>query len=363
MIEASRKDQLPDLVEGPEAPIDNDRRKAISDLAAAIDFESPRTIMEFGSKAAQQTDHFTDVMLSKSRPADLDETGNRLTEIVLVAQQFDIDSLDNPWGRVPVVGSLLKSLMMTKQRAVARFESVKTQVDKLVNVVENTAQQLQERDADYQDIYRSVREEYESLGLHIEALELRLSQLAGEQAKLDLNSHDLAVSERASVLEAAQKNLSKRGDDLRVLQHAMLQMLPMVRILQANNLAVIDKFTTIRTLTLPTWKRTFLLALSLNEQKDAADLADTIDDATNKMLTRNAEMLRQNSVAIAKSNQRLVIDISTLKSVHSNILATLSEVRQIHVDGQATRASTVAELDNLRREMTNSVKAIVNSKD
>jgi uncharacterized protein YaaN involved in tellurite resistance len=347
-----------DMDDASRTPPRNEHERQVSDLAAAIDFEKPASILEFGSAAAARADQFTDAMLSKARPADLDETGKQLTEIVLAAQQFDVDSLDNPWGRLPIIGSVLKSVMMSKERALARFETVKTQIDKLVGSVESTAKRLKSRDADYQLIYAAVRQEYETLGLHVEAISKRLEELRAELDSLEAQPADVFGAERINLLESAQKNLAKKSDDLKVLQHSMLQMMPMVRILQANNLAVIDKFATIRSLTLPTWKRTFLLALSMNEQKDAADLADTIDNATNEMLKRNAEMLKQNSIAIAKSNQRLVIDVATLKAVHSNVLETLNEVRQIHIDGASSRAAAIADLEHLRREMAQGVKSL-----
>ncbi len=111
-----------------------------------------------------------------------------------------------------------------------------------------------------------------------------------------------------------------------------MQMLPMVRIIQSNNIALVDKFKTIRQLTLPAWKRAFVMALTLDEQKNAVELANTIDDATNSLMKRNAELLHQNSVATAKANQRLVVDVETLKHVHEEILQTLADVRDEHLN-------------------------------
>lgn len=344
------------------APMPDDMRRdlAVEELAASIDILSPRSILEFGGKAAEATGRYTDDILSKARPADLDETGRTLTEIVVTAQEFDLSSLDHPLGRLPVIGGALRFLTRSKERAVARFESVKTQVDKLVASVEGTAARMERRDQDYQAIYRGIREEYESLGLHVAAIGVRLGEVARDLEGLR-SASDMAGMERLAVLEAAGKALAKRRDDLVVLQHAAMQSLPMVRILQANNLSIIDKFTTIRTLTLPAWKRTFLLALTLEEQKQATGLADAIDDATNAMMKRNAEMLKQNSIAVARSNQRLVIDVETLKSVHDNILETLKEVRAIHVDGEASRAQAIAELGRLRGEMKDAVRALAST--
>jgi uncharacterized protein YaaN involved in tellurite resistance len=333
---------------------DEDR---VEDLAASIDIYSPRSILEFGGAVAEATSRYTDDILSKARASDLDETGKTLTDIVMTAQDCDISSLDNPMGRLPLIGEALKFLSRGKERAVARFDSVKIQIDKLVASVEATANRMERQDRDYTAIYKGIRDEHAQLGLHIQAIEQRLVEVERERDMLK-QSVDMEEIEKAAVMEAACQFLAKRKDDLVVLQHAAMQSLPMVRILQSNNLALIDKFTTIRTLTLPAWKRTFLLTLTLDEQKQAAGLANAIDDATNSMMKRNAELLKQNSVAVAKANQRLVIDVETLKSVHENVVQTLDEVRTIHLEGQATRSKALSELGRLRAEMSGAVKSL-----
>jgi uncharacterized protein YaaN involved in tellurite resistance len=160
------------------------------------------------------------------------------------------------------------------------------------------------------------------------------------------------------MLSSIRNQMLKRADDMRVLQHAALQTLPMIRIIQSNNLTLIDKFHNIQQLTLPAWKRAFMLALTLDEQKNAVQLADSIDNATNAMMRRNAELLHSNSVATAKANQRLVVDVSTLKDVHEQILRTLQDVRREHEQGQAQRREALGELDRLRLEMAGAVKAL-----
>lgn len=336
---------------------DEDRRRLVREIAEGIDFGSARSILQFGAKVVENASRHTDSMLAQARADDLSETGKTLTEIVLLAQSFDASSLDYPWTRLPVVGSILSSLFRIKDRVISRFDSVKDQIDKLVGSVESTAALLEKRDLDFQAMYESVKAEYGELGLHIEAIELRLADLDRDIGAINPHEFDMDAAERLGRLDAARKTLVKRADDLRVMHHSLMQMMPMVRILQTNNLAIIDKFTTIRTLTLPTWKRTFLLALSLNEQRDAVGLADTIDQATNAMLKRNAQLLRENSIAVAQSNQRLVIDVDTLKSVHETVLATLREVRQIHADGEAARAGTLQELAQLRSQMIEGLTA------
>lgn len=325
-------------------------------LAKTIDYHSIFSIQEFGSEISEKTASYTDKILETARTTALNDTGKQLNQIVIAAQEFDLQQLDHPLSRTPVIGAIFKKFAMTKEKAMARFETVKGQVDKLVRNVDSTAELLNRRNIDYQSMYAGVRQEHELLGQHVMAIELRLREMDEEMSKLRSAGSDLDNTEKIAVLEACRSALSKRSDDLKMLQHSALQMLPMVRVIQSNNLALVDKFQTIRQLTLPAWKRSFMLALALDEQKSAVELSNTIDDATNSLMKRNAELLHQNSVATAKASQRMVVDIETLREVHGKIILTFNDVRNAHESGTAERKTAIAELERLRNEMAEGMK-------
>lgn len=329
----------------------------VKTLAAMINVGSVSSILEFGSDAVSKTNSLTDQILERATVRDLGETGEQLSKIVVAAQEFDFDAFDNPMSRVPVLGSIFKKLNSSKAKMLTKFESVKTQMDHIMTSVENTAQKMTKRDREYSEIYQNVREEYEQLGLYIEAIRLRLQELDQDITNGGSDNSDVEKMERTSILEAARQALSKRADDLEVIRHSAMQTLPMIRIIQSNNYALVDKFATIRSLTLPAWKRAFMMAISIAEQKDANDLAVSIDNTTNALLKRNAELLQQSSIAIAQSNQRLVIDVDTLKSVHASIISTLQDVRKVHVEGAEARRTAILELSNLRIELMDAVQS------
>lgn len=342
------------LVEPQADPVVDDEILA---LAESIDISSPLSVQQFGKRIAERSAQYADEILAAARSADLDETGAQLNAIVVTAQQFNLGSLDSKVSRAPVIGALFRKLAAVREKAVARFDSVKEQVDKLVEQVESTAGLLERRNTDFQAMYEGVKDEYEALGKHVQAIELRFADVDRAMAEIG-RGDDLAAAERLAMLEAVRQQMRKRADDMLVLQHAAMQTLPMIRIIQSNNLTLIDKFENIRQLTLPAWKRTFMLALTLEEQKGATELATSIDDATNAMMRRNAELLHQNSVATARANQRLVVDVETLQDVHQKILQTLTDVRREHEEGGAKRRAALDELERLRVEMTSTVRAI-----
>ena len=114
---------------------------------------------------------------------------------------------------------------------------------------------------------------------------------------------------------------------------------------------LVDKFHTIREITVPTWKRQFMLALTLDEQENAVTLAREIDDTTNSLLKRNAELLHSNSVATAKANQRLVIDVETLKTVQDTLIKTVGEVIQIQRQGAEQRKAAERQIGKMREDL------------
>lgn len=187
-------------------------------------------------------------------------------------------------------------------------------------------------------MFENVNNDYRSLGLHIAAGHLKLQDLKQEIVELSAgNKQDQNVIQRIYDLNHVVNNLEKRLHDLHVLQQSALQTLPMIRIIQANNLMLVDKFYAIKNITIPAWKNQITLALSLNEQKNSVQLANTIDDATNEILKRNADLLHTNSISTAKANQRSIIDDSTLEHVQSKLIQTVNDVIAIQKQGVQER--------------------------
>jgi len=93
------------------------------------------------------------------------------------------------------------------------------------------------------------------------------------------------------------------------------------------------------------------LAISLNEQRNSVQLANTIDDATNELLKRNADLLHQNSVDTAKANQRSVIDIETLEHVQNTLIKTVNDVIQIQKEGMQKREEASTRIKALQSNL------------
>ena len=328
----------------------------IRTLAEQIRTESPATVAEYGQKVGEHTSNYADSLLEQVRGDELNNAGNKLGQIVAIARTLNVNSLSEHRSRIPVIGAFLDRFKLRAEAFKDKFANAREQIETLINEVGAMQNSISDRNQGLEKMHGVVIEEHRLLGLHIAAGRIRLGELQEEvnrkQAQLAGSNDPILVQEIADT-NAVISKLDKRIGDLVALQHSAMQSLPTIRMIQANNQMLVDKFNTIQTLTIPAWKRQFLLAISLNEQKNAVTLATNIDDATNNLLRSNAELLYCNSVNSAKANQRLVIDVETLKTVHENLIKTVENVIQLQNEGVKERKRAENEIARMRDDLRN----------
>ncbi|MCO8046405.1 toxic anion resistance protein [Acinetobacter bohemicus] len=309
---------------------------------------SHNTVAEYGKNIASKTSSYTDELLNLVQNKDLDATGQKLNQVVQVAQQLNTSSILNKRKSSGFLGNIINKFKGVKGNFDTHFNTTKEQIDVLVKEIETSQSGLKARVDTLDKMFDGVQDEYKQLGIHIAAGRLREQELQQEIAQLTALEQDQNTTQKIYDLNHLANNLEKRISDLQVLQQSAMQTLPMIRIIQSNNLMLVDKFYAIKNITLPAWKNQISLAISLNEQKNSVQLANTIDDATNELLRRNADLLHQNSVDTAKANQRSVIDIETLEHVQNTLIKTVNDVIQIQQEGVQKRNEATLRLKALQ---------------
>lgn len=305
-------------------------------------------VAEYGKNIVTQTSGYTDELLNLVQNKDLDETGKKLNQVVQVAQQLNTSSILNKKKNSGFFGGLMSKIKGAKNNIDMHFNTTKEQIDTLVKEIEKSQSGLKARVDTLDRMFHGVQSEYKQLGVYIAAGKLKQDEIQQEISTLTSQAQDQTTTQRVYDLNHLANNLEKRVSDLQVLQQSAMQTLPMIRIIQSNNLMLVDKFYAIKNITLPAWKNQISLAISLNEQKNSVQLANTIDDATNDLLKRNADLLHQNSVDTAKANQRSVIDIETLEHVQNTLIKTVNDVIQIQKEGMQKRAEATTRLRSLQ---------------
>ncbi len=316
---------------------------------------STTVVAEYGKNIANKTSTYTDELLDLVQNKDLDATGQKLNQVVQVAQQLNTSSILNKSKSSGFFGGLLSKFKSAKQSFDQHFNTTKEQIDALVKEIESSQSGLKTRVGTLDKMFDAVQEEYKQLGVYIAAGQLKQQDIQQQIATLTNQEQDQQTTQQIYDLNHLANNLEKRVSDLQVLQQSAMQTLPMIRIIQSNNLMLVDKFYAIKNITLPAWKNQISLAISLQEQKNSVQLVKAIDDTTNDLLRRNAELLHQNSVDTAKANQRSVIDVETLEHVQNTLIKTVNDVIQIQKEGMQKRAEATTRLRALQESLNHLV--------
>lgn len=325
-----------------------DAHKELADISTTV-------VAEYGKNIANKTSTYTDELLSLVQNKDLDATGQKLNEVVQVAQQLNTSSILNKSKSSGFFGGLLSKFKGAKQNFDQHFNTTKEQIDVLVKEIESSQSGLKTRVGTLDKMFNAVQDEYKQLGVYIAAGQLKQQDIQQQISTLTTQEQDQQSTQQIYDLNHLANNLEKRVSDLQVLQQSAMQTLPMIRIIQSNNLMLVDKFYAIKNITLPAWKNQISLAISLQEQKNSVQLAKAIDDTTNELLRRNAELLHQNSVDTAKANQRSVIDVETLEHVQNTLIKTVNDVIQIQKEGMLKRAEATTRLRALQESLNHLV--------
>ena len=325
-----------------------DAHKELADISTTV-------VAEYGKNIANKTSTYTDELLGLVQNKDLDTTGQKLNEVVQVAQQLNTSSILNKSKSSGFLGGLLSRFKNAKQSFDQHFNTTKEQIDVLVKEIESSQSGLKARVGTLDKMFDAVQDEYKQLGVYIAAGQLKQQDIQQQISSLTTQEQDQQTTQQIYDLNHLANNLEKRVSDLQVLQQSAMQTLPMIRIIQSNNLMLVDKFYAIKNITLPAWKNQISLAISLQEQKNSVQLAKAIDDTTNELLRRNAELLHQNSVDTAKANQRSVIDVETLEHVQNTLIKTVNDVIQIQKEGMQKRAEATTRLRALQDSLNHLV--------
>ena len=147
--------------------------------------------------------------------------------------------------------------------------------------------------------------------------------------------------------------------DLELTRNVSIQMGPQIRLIQNNDKMLVDKIQTAVLSTIPLWKSQVVIALGLHRQETVLQMQRSVTDATNTLLTKNAELLKQNSVDVAKESERGIVDLETLKKVNADLISTIEETIKIQQEGRAARQNAEVELAGIEERLKQTMLSAV----
>lgn len=321
---------------------------ASADLDAATELTSDM-VDGYGAAEMQRSAALSDKLLSLIGQDNGGEFSEKLNDLVLVAKGLDPTEAAKQRG---LWRKFLNWIGVKTETAQSQYKMLDAQISTLAGELGVHSKRQDGRKRDLESLYQENSDSYgeiEKLVLKGRAFLAKPISAPLAEVKSGMEAQKLADD------QSLRHRLDKRITDLDVAMTLMLQTAPEIRIMQANAQALIDKFTTLVNLTIPAWKKQFALHVLQLEQKRSATVADAVDDATNDAFVKNASMLHDNTMQVAASGQRQIMDMATVEHVQGEILRTVADVRQLNADASASRAQIAGKLEHIRDDLVKSV--------
>ena len=323
-------------------PAEMQKVQSIKDSINLMDTSTP---LSYGAPAQKEIAQFSDSILSKVRAKDSGEVGTLLNDLVAKVKGFDVTKKNSSFlSNLPIIGSIVSKADDVMQG----YEKLSTQVEKIQAGLEASKVKMMEDIVMFDTLYQKNLSYFKDLQLYIRAGEEKLEEmrtitLPKLRAQASESGDPMAV-QVVNDFEQSVDRFEKKIHDLKISKTLAIQTAPQIRLIQNNDRVLIDRIQSAIYHTIPLWKNQMVIALGLTRQKETIELQRAVTDATNDLLRRNAEMLKQNSIETAKANERGIVDIETVKKVNEDLISTIEETLRIQTEGRQRRQAAEREL-------------------
>ena len=340
------------LTTATEADISN-----YKSLSTQLNESDTNSIINYGADIQNSISKQSDTFLNNVRAYNSGEVGTLINDLLAELNYIDVDELNQSgftkfMSKIP----LLNKLVVDVKKLFQKYDKITVNIDKISNKVKAGMINSVKDNSSLQTMFDgnvALIKEMEKL---IIAGHIKFKQLNEELVEMQANTsqyQDYQISDKQNFVNRLDKKLA----DMKIVRFIMLQSLAQIRVVQNNNTSIAEKAQSILTTTMPLWKNQLTLAVALQRQKQNIDVQRKVSETTNTILQKNAEMLKQNSIEVAKENENTIVSLETLKTTTKSLIDTLSEVKQIHAQGAETRRQLDAGLQSLESELKKGVIA------
>ena len=328
----------------------------VEEVKNGINLMDSQTMIQYGVGAQRNISNFSDNILNQVRNKDSGYVGDLMSELILKVKDAEVDRLDDGiMSKIPI----LRNASKTIKKFMQKYERLELQIDRIEQDLEKARMQMLKDITLFDSLYEKNMEYFQDLQIYILAGDEKLKEL--QQVILPrLHTEAAAKGDPMSAqavrdFEDTVSRFEKKIYDLKLSKTIAIQTAPQIRLIQNNDKMLVDKIQTAVLSTIPLWKSQIVVALGLYRQEKVLETQKSVSDATNELLTKNAELLKQNTTGVARESERGIVDLETLKKVNDDLISTIEETIKIQREGRAARKNAEAELlsieDNLKQTL------------
>lgn len=339
--------------------LSDEEKEKYARMARGINPKDINSVVNYGAELQNKMNRHSNALLGAVR---INKAGAEISELVdnLLDELSCVDveelapqnSFKRFIRRVPIVRHLVTSV----EKIMKKYDTVEKNIAVISDKIMATRQRSLMDNAVLQKMFDDNIIYIQNIGELITAARIKQVEINAKLAEMKANVQDYEAYQISDMEEFAN-SLDRRINDMQTLHYVMKQSLPQIRLVQNNNLAIANKAQSIISTTIPVWRDQITIAIGLDNQKNSILAQRKVVDATNEIMKRNADMLHQNSINVAKENERAIIDIETLRVTTEKLIDTIREVKEIHEQGKQQRREAEAEILKIEQELESTMHA------
>ncbi|HEY5465738.1 MAG TPA: toxic anion resistance protein, partial [Clostridia bacterium] len=328
-----------------------EERTRVEAIVAGIDTQDSQQMIQYGIGAQSKISEFADNILSQVRSKDTGYVGDLMTDLLVNVKSLDVDTLEDEDKKF----TLFRRAKNRISRFAAQYEMVDSQLDRIANELDRSRMALLKDIGMFDLMYQKNLEYFRDLQLYILAGEKKLREIyettiPALDAKA-IDSKDPMDAQKASDARQMADRFEKKLYDIKLSRAIAIQTAPQIRLIQNNDKLLVEKIQTSIINTLPLWKNQIILAIGIRKQKQALNIQQQVNQATNDLLLKNSEMLKMNTLDVARESEKGIVEITTLKTANENLITTIEEAIRIQQEGHAARQSAEVELSRMENDL------------
>jgi len=334
--------------------LSEEEKNEIAEFNKKINIEDSTQVIQYGANAQLKISEFSDKILDGVKTSGTGQVGDLLANLVSEIKAFDSNvSKENPTGIAKIFFSAKKQL----RKLIAKYNKIENNVDTIEEELENHKIQMLKDITIFDTMYQKNLEYFKEISMYIIAGEKKIEEVKNEVlpelSKVAQESGEQLDIQKVTDMENMINRFEKKLHDLKTTRIISIQMAPQIRLLQNNEAELVEKIQSSLINTIPLWKNQIILALGINNAKQAIGAQRAVSDLTNEMLKKNSELLKQSSIEVAQESERAIVDVETLQKSNQDIIETLDKVIEIHETGRTQRLNAEKELLSIEQELKN----------
>ena len=337
-----------DSTQAQMAQLSAEERKMVEDFSTQIDITDSNTIMTYGAQTQQKMADFSNKALDNVRTKDMGEVGVLLTGVVAELKGFNEEEEKGIMG-------FFKKQTNKVQMMKTKYDKAEINVNRIVDMLQQHEARLMKDSAMLDKMYDMNLQYFKELTMYILAGKKRLAEAENVVLpQLQEKARQSGLPEDAQAARDYQEmceRFSKKIVDLELTRTIAMQTAPQIRMIQSNDIQMVDKIRSTVVNTIPLWKSQMVIALGIHNATEAAKAQRAVTDVTNQMLLQNAEALKTATIETEKESQRGIVDIETLNKTNQSLISTFDEVMRIQAEGREKRKQAEAEMARMENEL------------